>query len=146
MITNLEQFEAYQEKQNSINTEKKKTMAETELLKLEAVEKATKILLEANVPAFIFGLVNMDGRKYPGLIQYNTAYAMLKEGSDGKLTKESRIMTHLINSGMCPYLFGMVLGWNGDSVNPKALHHPESVMHFLYQLASKKYSKSRPRT
>lgn len=129
----LEQFEAVQARKNTENSKLFETLNEEERSKIRAIEDATNVLLKAGIPAYIFAIGNNLGGKYPEVIQYNTVGALVKENSNGKMSKESKITNHLILKGVSCHLLNILMGIGCGYKEPqRTLHEAINIIYSLY--------------
>lgn len=81
------------------------SLPEEEKAKYDAVEKAVKILNDAGVAAYIFGMLPIyNEHGVPGMLQYNTLSQFLEYNEDEMLTKEAAEKIGIINDS---FLYGV---------------------------------------
>lgn len=99
-------------KLNNLNSERFKKLDKKDRDKIKAIEKATEILIDAKVPAYIFGLIKFPDSQnnlINQVIQYNTLQKVCKTDKYGVFDLKGRITAYEMLRGMCYHIFNYLI-------------------------------------
>ncbi len=136
--TNCEQLEAAQARADAIFLEQVKLIPIAEQNKIQAIEKAIEILSDANVPAFIFSLVNLDNGKFPRVVQFNNIQKFIKE-ENGYPDNDSIKTIHLLNKGLIISVVHMLMGKQTVNIRKKSIKEVVELIQEIYGWHLNKY-------